>query len=375
MLTVATQVTTVVALIAFISALFVIAYKQKLAHDLEIVKSADTPEKIRTIRSIKGLLIDLDAGKLTGAQTLDLAKAQLAISASSSTKVVIALILLALILAITSVALKITESPSSGPSLTELKELLKDPAPEQQIQSVVARWGAPNRIIQPGPIYENGLWSGEVGDVGDDVYGTSSEDQLALAENQYSVSVYFVDEVADLYVVRIDESVVAIGLGVRSKIDLPMIGAVSVGFDSVPSTYSRVTEGDFRFEGCVGRFEFRDVDNYWGIGKLNYGELRQSDDQVHFYSCHFIQNFGKDKLFHFLFRERDICSNWETGINFYADSNKEFNCIDIDPRHATARPFASIVFFGRLKDQQDDVPTEQAVISYIIGTFAAPRYS
>lgn len=371
MLTIATQVTTVVALVAFVSALIVIAYRSKLTHELEVVKNADSPEKIRTIRSLRGLIIDLDAGKLSGAQTLELAKAQLALSASTSTKVLIGLVALALILAATSVILYSRDNDESRPTLSELRELLGDPAPEQRIQGIVANWGTPSRIIEPGPIMENAAWRESTDDNFDPIF---SERRVLVDEGAYHVAVYFVEDTADLYVVYVGTKIVAIGLGLRRLTDLPLLGSVSLSFNGEASTYSQVSESEFRFEACVGRYQFRDYDDYWGVGYDNYDALKQSNDQVHFYSCSFKVAFGKGSLFHFIFREKDVCENWKTGESYYSHAGENFECVEADPRKYGSHPLASVVFFG-LKERDDEAPTMQAAISYIIGTFASPRFS
>jgi len=217
---VAAQVTTAIALIAFISALLFLAYRARLKNELEVVKSADSVDKIRALRSVRGLLFDIDESKLSSAETLELAKQQISESSRRATRFLIASIILAIILLVAAILLDQRAPAQAQPTQISLRNYLETATPEGNLERLLASWGEPTELLYGSDIFEENFdGSGE------------EEPAKILTGDDYFVQVYNVENAVDVYVVRVKGVISGVGLGLRdSKLfRIPMLKVLLLG--------------------------------------------------------------------------------------------------------------------------------------------------
>lgn len=370
MLTIATQVTTVIALIAFVASLFVFAYRSRLKNDLEIVKSADSPEKIRAIRSLQGVVFDIDSGKLSGSQTLSLAKAQLAASSSKATKLALALVVLALILSATAILLNRQGGKTPVPTLSDLRFFLNGHAPDQEVERLVSGWGPPFRVLQPGPIRDPSTSPDEAISAEADGEAPMTPLYKTVETNEYSISIYDVEGAADLYVVRIRGAISAIGVGIRKPLALALPG---LRRDPGLTGFGDASLADFEVDDCT---KLTDFTGFYDIGFFNR-YLVQNYDPVLIKDCVFGRSgggFGYEHHAIFDFDETCVNQNDLVGQPFTVLTEPRNLCGDEEAPNSAAAPVAVILYTGLLHPDHNDLGFHLAgVISLIVGGIAVER--
>jgi preprotein translocase subunit SecG len=120
--------------------LFFLSYRAKLRTDLDIVKNADSIEKVRALRSLKGLFFEIDEDKLSGSETLELAKAQISESTKKASLLESALVILSIVFLTTAIVLNYWPHPSR-PTKASLDEFLQNAESETNIERLLAGWG------------------------------------------------------------------------------------------------------------------------------------------------------------------------------------------------------------------------------------------